>query len=116
MAFSKLLKYQSDWKKLADNLKERNYEIDGKEVSGTKMFLKQLANEYSDMDFLSRSITDSEKRTQAKEVAKHFRIKVRECDDAASNGNLAKIGENYPVTSGDLSKFFELLSDVPDEI
>ena len=74
MAFSKILKYQvwqydllcaycfttiylniivqSDWTKLADTIKTRNTEIDENEVLNIKRFLKQLANEYEDMELL----------------------------------------------------------------
>ena len=116
MAFSKLLKYKTDWQNLANNLKSRDYKISEEEVIGTKLFLKQLANEYNDMEFLSKAITDAEKVKQAKAIAKDFRIKVRECDDAASAGNLAKVGENYPITASELDQFFDLLKDVPDEL
>lgn len=116
MAFSKLLKYQSDWKKLSDNLASRDYNIPEPEILNTKLFLKQLANEYYDMELLVKGITDPTKAVKAKEIMKDFRNKIRECDDAASNGNVAKIGENYPVTSSELNEFLGLLQDVPDEL
>jgi hypothetical protein len=116
MAFSKILKYQMEWKKLADNLSSRNYKMDDSEITGTKIFLKQLANEYYDMELLTKSISDTQKAAKAKEIAKDFRIKIRECDDEASNGNIAKIGENYPITSSEISQFLDLLRDVPDEL
>ena len=50
MAFSKLLKYQKEWSNLADSVKTRGSEMDEKEVLGVKFFLKQLANEYYDME------------------------------------------------------------------
>jgi hypothetical protein len=116
MAFSKLLKYQSDWNILADSVKVRKNEMDQKEILNVKFFLKQLANEYYDMDLLGNSIIDKEKSSRAKEIAKEFRKLVRECDDAASNSNLEKIVELYPKTSGQLKDFFLLLQDVPDEL
>lgn len=116
MAFSKVLKFESDWKKVADSLAARDYKIDEKEVTNVKLFLKQLANEYYDMELLTKGIVEEAKVTKAKEIMKDFRAKVRECDDAASAGNLAKIGENYPITSSELSQFLDLLRDVPDEL
>lgn len=116
MAFSKVLKYQEDWKKVADSLAARDYKIDDREITNVKLFLKQLANEYYDMELLTKSISDQTKVTQAKEIMKDFRSKIRECDGAASDGNIAKIGENYPITSAELAQFLDLLRDVPDEL
>ena len=50
LAFSKLVKYQSDWKTLAESVEKRKNEIDDKEIINIKFFLKQLANEYFDME------------------------------------------------------------------
>lgn len=51
MAFSKISKFQKDWKVLAESLEKRNLaEIDEKELLSIKFFLKQLANEYYDME------------------------------------------------------------------
>ena len=116
MAFSKLLKYQKEWTKLAENMKSRTVQMDDKEIVGTKLFLKQLANEYNDMNLLAKGILDSSKAEKAKEIAKDFRVKVRECDDAMTDGNTNKIIENYPITSSEIAEFLELLSDVPDEL
>lgn len=58
MAFSKLLKYKSEWKKLADTIQTRSTStedpIGDKEITGIKIFLKQLSNEYYDMDLLTK--------------------------------------------------------------
>ena len=116
MAFSKVLKYQKDWRTLADSVKVRRAEMDEKEVLGIKLFLKQLANEYYDMELLSKGILDPGKAEQAKVLAKKFRTEIRECDDSASAGNLEKITENYSSSAKDISDFLELLQDVPDEI
>jgi hypothetical protein len=80
------------------------------------VFLKQLANEFYDMDLLSKTINDPIKQKEAKEIAKTFRLQIRECDDAAGKGNIAKVIENYPVTSKELKDFFGLMQDIPDEI
>lgn len=120
MAFSKLLKYKSEWTKLAETVKTRlssaDDKIDEKEITGIKIFLKQLANEYYDMDLLSKSILGSEKVSRAKEIAKDFRSKIRQCDDSASNGDLNKIVEIYPLTNSEIQEFVDLMNDVPDEL
>ena len=118
MAVSKLLKYQSDWDKLAGNIKARQSEIEGseQETQGIKIFLKQLANEYSDMELLGQGILDKDKSTRAIAIAKTFRKQIRECDDAAGNKNFAKVLEIYPTTASELKDFIGLMQDVPDEI
>jgi hypothetical protein len=68
------------------------------------------------MDLLSRSINDPKKAEAAKDLAKNFRKQIRELDDAAGNNDLNKLIENYPTTAGEMKEFFELLSDVPDEL
>ena len=78
--------------------------------------MKQLANEFYDMELLAKSINDPVKQKESKEIAKQFRQEIRECDDAAGNGNIAKIIELYPKTATELKDFFGLMQDVPDEI
>ena len=90
--------------------------MDEKEVLGLKFFLKQLSNEYYDMELLSTGIVDKAKASEALEIAKGFRKNIRACDDAASAGNIGLITEKYPSTSQQLKTFLELLQDVPDEL
>jgi hypothetical protein len=116
MAFSKLVKYQKDWDVLAKSVESRKDEMDQKEVLAIKLFLKQLANEYYDMDLLSSGMTDSTKAERGKALAKEFRGLIRQCDDAASDNNLGKIVELHPTTSTQLKDFFALMQDVPDEL
>ena len=106
LAFSKLLKYQKEWTKLTENMKGRTVQMDDKEIVGTKLFLKQLANEYNDMTLLSKSILDSTKAEKAKDIAKDFRTRVRDCDDAMTNGDTSKIIDNYPSTTNNESNEF----------
>lgn len=68
------------------------------------------------MDLLSKGIQDEKKVAEAKRIAKEFRKLVRQCDDAASNKEFAKIIQIYPQTSALLNDFLALLQDVPDEI
>jgi len=53
LAFSKVLKFQKEWHSLADSVSARKSEMDQKEILGIKLFLKQLANEYYDMEVAS---------------------------------------------------------------
>lgn len=51
MAFAKVQKYQKEWDKLAESVKKRGAaDVDEKEIISIKFFLKQLANEYFDME------------------------------------------------------------------
>lgn len=81
-----------------------------------KVFLKQLGNEYNDMELLRRGILDSAKSDRAQVIAKEFRKLVRECDDAASDGNVGKITENFSNVAGLMDEYLSLLQDVPDEL
>ena len=68
---------------------------------------------------LAKGIQDPDKSKLAIEVAKDFRIKIRECDDAATKGiseGIGKILENYPATSKDLTDFFDAMQDVPQDL
>jgi len=117
MAFSKVRKYQKDWTELAKTVTSRGAEMDDKEKLGIKLFLKQLANEYYDLELLSKGVVDTGKQKQAMEAAKDFRTKVRAIDDSITIGaSLDKFNEIYPDTAKDLSLFLELLQDVPDEL
>lgn len=101
---------------MADTIKTRNTEIDDNEVLNIKRFLKQLANEYEDMELLGGGIQDESKATDAKRIAKEFRKQIRQCDDAASIRDFNKIVEIYPQSAALLTDFLGLLQDVPDEI
>ena len=90
--------------------------MDEEEIQAIKVFLKQLANEYYDMEIVSKGIIDPLKEGEALNLAKTFRKQIRECDDAASNRNLQKILDIYPITAQEMKDFFVLLQDVPDEI
>lgn len=116
MAFSKLLKYQSEWNKLNNALSNREYKLEENEIVPTKLFLKQLANEYYDMELLSNGIIDKSKLNKAKDISKDFRSKIRQIDDEISKGNYNIINANYKITSVELSDFLDLLRDVPDEL
>ena len=116
LAFSKVVKFQKDWDALAKSVESRGNQMDDKEILAIKLFLKQLANEYYDMDLLVSGVLDPKKAAEAKAIAKDFRSLIRQCDDAASDGNLKKILEVYPKTSAELKDFLALLQDVPDEI
>lgn len=50
---------------------------------------------------------------------KDFKVKVRECDDALTNGEnggFQRILDNYPSTSKEISDFLVLMQDIPDEL
>ena len=51
-----------------ETVAKRSAEMDQKEVLGLKLFLKQLANEYYDMELLTRGIQDETKVASAKLV------------------------------------------------
>jgi hypothetical protein len=50
LAFQKVTKSQKDFKIFAESAEKRKNEIDETEVTNMKFFLKQLANEYFDME------------------------------------------------------------------
>ena len=81
-----------------------------------KIFLKRLANEYYDMELLSKSIMDKEKAKEALTYAQQVRTKARECDDAISAKNYDKIIEVSPTMDKLFQNFFSALNDVPDEL
>eukprot|EP01038_Epipyxis_sp_PR26KG_P014936 gene14936-20092_t len=116
IAFSKVIKFKNDWKQVIETIKSRQSDLTDVEVQNIKIFLKQLANEYGDMDLLSRSITDQDKAVKARTIAKDFRKQIRACDDAISEKQFNKVIEVYPATEKQLTEYLDLLSDVPDEI
>lgn len=119
LAFQKVAKAQKEWKRFVETAEQRKNDIDDAEITRIKSYLKQLANEYYDMELLAKGIPDKEKSKKAVEIAKDFRVKIRECDDAASRSvqdAIVKITENFPSTYEELEIFFQLMSDVPDEL
>ncbi len=142
MAFSKILKYQvflhctllqtvqtaatahhimyvslqDEWKKLYQVIDTRRLDLTVSELSGAKIFLKELAREYDDMVLLATGIQDPDKATEARSIAKEFRTKVRQCDDAASQRDLDAILTVYPQTAALMERFLVLLQDVPADL
>ena len=116
MAFQKLVKFQKDLDNVADSVKKRGSEMDNAEIQQLKIFMKQLANEYGDMEFLARGINSGTDREAAKAVGKNLRISAREVDNALSDGKTSVLIENYPAMKKQIADFFALLSDVPDEL
>jgi hypothetical protein len=60
--------------------------------------------------------SDANKAKEARRVAKEFRSVIRDCDDAASDGNILKIKQVYDESDRLFGQFLEYLNDVPDEI
>lgn len=52
-----------------DAVQKRSAEMDQQEVLGLKLFFKQLANEYYDMELLTKGIQDKDKVATAKLVS-----------------------------------------------
>lgn len=116
IAFQKLVKFQKDLDGVAKSAKERGSEMDNMEIQTLKIFMKQLANEYGDMEFLSRSINSEKDREAAKQIGKDLRIVAREVDKALSDGKVEVLSEKYPEMKKMVSDFLDYLSDVPDEL
>ena len=50
LAFQKVEKAQKEWKRFAEATEQRKNDIDNAEITKIKAYLKQLANEYYDME------------------------------------------------------------------
>lgn len=107
---------QKDWQDVMKRVLSLKEELPKDERSNVKVFMKRLANEYFDMELLSKSIQDKSKAEQAIQIAKDIRGKARECDDAISANNYKKLEELNPMVTKAFQDFFETLNDVPDEL
>jgi sulfite reductase alpha subunit-like flavoprotein len=116
MAFQKLVKYQKDLDNVADSVKKRGSEMDNMEIQQLKIFMKQLANEYGDMEYLARGISSEKDREAAKATGKGLREAARAVDKGLSDGKTDILTDNYPAMKKQIADFFALLSDVPDEL
>lgn len=116
MAFQKLVKYQKDLDNVADSVKKRGSEMDNMEIQQLKIFMKQLANEYGDMEYLARGISSEKDREAAKAAGKGLREAARAVDKGLSDGKTDILTDNYPAMKKQIADFFALLSDVPDEL
>ena len=116
VAFQKLVKYQKDLDNVGESVKKRGAEMDNMEIQTLKIFMKQLANEYGDMEFLTRSINSEKDKEAAKQIGKDLRVVAREVDKALSDGRVERLAEEYPKMKKMVSDFLAYLSDVPDEL
>ena len=89
-------KFQKDLDNVAESAKKRGNEMDNMEIQTLKIFMKQLANEYGDMEFLSRSINSEKDKEAAKQIGKDLRVVAREVDKALSDGRVERLAEEYP--------------------
>jgi hypothetical protein len=87
-----------------------------REVLDTKAFLRQLSNEYLDMEYLSKSIADKTKASDAINVAKEFRNTVRSAEKAMSDRNFPAVLEFYGQSNNLINQYLADLQDVPDEL
>lgn len=101
---------------VAARIKSDPAAIDDREVANIKYFMKDLMNSYQDMMLLANGVTDKDKSAQAKEIAKEFRVNIRECDKAATSKDFEVINSMYPKTKQEIADFLDLLRDVPDEL
>lgn len=102
---------------MLDSVKTRDNALDEREVLNVKFFLKQLSNEYYDMELLSKSINEPSTQKQAIEVAKSFRQKFRNLDKEIFDSNPKDLLVNADAeVTKDFTDFFALLQDVPDEL
>lgn len=84
---------------------------------GLQFFFKRFANEeIDDMNFLSKSILDPQKKKEAAEVAKTVRKYMLQFDNAISDEKYEDIINSYPKAKEQIDHYFELLQDVPDEL
>ena len=90
--------------------------MDNVEIQTLKIFMKQLANEYGDMEFLSRSISNERDRESAKQIGKDLRVVAREVDKALSDQKVEVLTEKYPSMKKLMADFLTYLNDVPDEL
>jgi hypothetical protein len=81
-----------------------------------KFFLRQLANEYSDMELLSSSIGDKSKAQDAINLAKEFRATIRACDEATKARDFDKVLVLHAQSADQLKRYLGYLHDVPDEL
>ena len=116
LAFQKVIKYQKDWDKVGESVLKRGSEMEETEIQTIKIFLKQMANEYGDMELLSRGISGEKDKADAIKIAKNLRLTFREMDNALSDKNIKKVSEGYPTTRDKISEFLKYLQDVPDEL
>eukprot|EP00978_Attheya_sp_CCMP212_P011415 scaffold28117_cov56-Attheya_sp.AAC.17 len=114
--FSRVVKMKSNLMTVDKRLAESGKELDKKEWDGLSDFLRSLYRAGEDMKGVSGGIYDSDKKKQAEET-----IRLLQKVAQAGDGPVSKQdSESLLVITNKAVKlmdtFFDLLSDVPDEI
>jgi len=112
--FSRILRTKSDLNAIGKRVKERAAEIDEKEWDNISLFLRKLYNAGEDMKTFV--ISDPEKKKRAGEVVQLLQKVARAGDVPAQKGDAEAFLVIYDKASKLIDEFFDLISDVPDEI
>mmetsp|Transcript_27639 Transcript_27639/g.55316 ORF Transcript_27639/g.55316 Transcript_27639/m.55316 type:complete len:194 (-) Transcript_27639:151-732(-) len=116
--FSRILKAQSDWKKLGSALDDRvakKEEIGEDEWKSTSLYLRKLYGVGDDMKFITATM-DKSKKSSGEGIAKEFQNAIKAADKPAMAREYKPFSDNQKKSLALIDDFLALLQDIPDEI
>lgn len=114
--FSRIIKVRAQLKSVAKRVAENSSEIDKKEWDKIDDFLRTVYSAGQDMKVVAKGIYDPEKKTKADADIKLLQGLVQAAQKPVSKQDAAGFGVIATKADGLFEDFFDMLSDVPDEL
>jgi hypothetical protein len=113
--FSRVIKVRAQLKSVAKRVTEQPTEIDKAEWDKIDDFLRTVYSAGEDMKVIAKGI-DPDKKSKADTDIKNLQSLVQLAQKPVSNKDSAGFGVIATKADGLFGEFFDLLSDVPDEL
>jgi hypothetical protein len=113
--FSRVIKVRAQLKSVAKRVTEQPTEIDKAEWDKIDDFLRTVYSAGEDMKVIAKGI-DPDKKSKADTDIKNLQSLVQLAQKPVSNKDSAGFGVIATKADGIFGEFFDLLSDVPDEL
>mmetsp|Transcript_7399 Transcript_7399/g.13741 ORF Transcript_7399/g.13741 Transcript_7399/m.13741 type:complete len:203 (+) Transcript_7399:102-710(+) len=114
--FSRVIKVRAQLSSVAKRVTENADEIDKKEWDQIDNFLRTVYGAGEDMKVIAKGIFDPEKKTQAEKDIKLLQSLVQAAQKPVANKDAKGFGVVASKADSLFEEFFDLLSDVPDEL
>ncbi|KAL7543390.1 hypothetical protein ACHAXR_013345 [Thalassiosira sp. AJA248-18] len=114
--FSRIIKVRAQLKSVAKRVAENSSEIDKKEWDKIDDFLRTVYSAGQDMKVVAKGIYDPDKKTKADADIKLLQGLVQAAQKPVSKQDAAGFGVIATKADGLFEDFFDMLSDVPDEL
>ena len=113
--FSNVLKAQKAWDDLGSAVSKRGAEMNDKEWTNVGIALRGVYQVGEDMKEVGKGL-DKSKKDSGAALIKAMLARIQSMDEPTKRRDVAAFMDTHRAVAKDFAAFFELLSDVPDEL